>query len=1556
MAGKKSENPVSGMKVTIWLSVSVVVVISIVNPADILLETILHRGIMPEWILMNTISSICFLIITGIIVINMTRFPDNLRKYFSKTAGSVTITISILTLYVYLFSYKNAEESSLTSIAFLRSFLAPDSRMSFISACNFLLLGIASYIMPVKIKNNYNVIQLLTLPVFIVSYIIPLSCLFGIRSSIAFNEIPVTWNAGISFCLLVMILMLMDTNTRIMNIFSSKNAGSILARKILPVLLFIPVISGIIHLLIIRDGVSGYGDSFLIIEIIFSSLFLIIIYFTASLTNTIDKKRLSSEETLKKAFEELDLRIKEKTYELTSFNLTLKNEINVCKKTQEEIESERKNIENELVRSQKEWAETFDRIPDLIAIIDKNHKILRANKSMLDKLNLSSQEIIGKSCYYCIHGNDRPHSECPHTMALIDGKQHILEIHDDNMGGDFIVSDTPFFDNEGKMIGSVHVARDITEWKISEKKLEKHSKRLELLSDVANKLLLSKNPQKTVDEICNQVMSFLDYDMFFYYTVDDITNTLHLNAYAGIMGEDIGRTQWLDFDSVLCGLVARAGVRILSENIEKSEDKRTDLIKSLGLKAYACYPLLSGNKVIGTLSFGTKTRPSFSDDDLSLMKIVADQLATALSRMKNENDLRESEDRFRNIAESLPVQIFIKKASDSTILFTNESYNNTFGFHNEELIGRKEPDIYYDKLEYQSLIRYLLEKGAVSNMEIRAKRNDGSIIWLLTSVQIIKFGGEDAFLGASIDISEIKKTRDKLVQLNRTLNSLGRSSQAIMHSENETQYVNEICKIIIEDCGHAMVWIGYAQNDAEKTVKPVASYGFDNGYTDNLKITWDNSETGLGPTGTAIRTGKFATCININEEPSFEPWRREAQKRGFASSLVLPLISDGITFGAITIYSMNPDAFSEKEISLLTDLANDLSHGISYMRLTEIEKKAAKYIKENEEKYRLLFEGMTEGFALLEIVTDKKEKASDFRFISINPAFEKQTGLRSVDIIGKTITEILTLSYQSWIEPYKNVTNTGNSTDFEIYIAELESYFRISAFVPKNGYLAILILNITDRILADEELRSTKNYLENLINYANAPIIVWNTKSEINLFNHAFEELTGYSSEEVAGKKLDFLFPKDSLKESKSKIRHALTENWKTIEIPIITKEKEIRIVSWNSAKIYNPDNKTVNSTIAQGTDITERIKAEQEVLISKEKLDLALENGNIGIWEWDIVNDEFEWDKRMMKMFGINNDAIINKFENFENCIYSEDVPHVHRAFQDAIKKDIPFDTIFRVKVSEEDFNYISVKALVQKDEKAKAVKMTGVCFDITEMKKGAEQALFRLNEDLMRSNKELEQFAYVASHDLQEPLRMVSSFTQLLSKRYKDKLDQDANEYIQYAVEGAIRMQTLINDLLEYSRIGTKGKKISAVDMQSVLKQALDNLSLKINEKNADITIDDLPVISADGGQMIQLFQNLIGNALKFCNTSPKIHISVKEDNEFYNFSVSDNGIGIEPQYFEKIFQIFQRLHLRNEYGGTGIGLAICRRIAERHGGRIWVESKYGEGSVFHFTIRKV
>ena len=279
-------------------------------------------------------------------------------------------------------------------------------------------------------------------------------------------------------------------------------------------------------------------------------------------------------------------------------------------------------------------------------------------------------------------------------------------------------------------------------------------------------------------------------------------------------------------------------------------------------------------------------------------------------------------------------------------------------------------------------------------------------------------------------------------------------------------------------------------------------------------------------------------------------------------------------------------------------------------------------------------------------------------------------------------------------------------------------------------------------------------------------------------------------------------------------------------------------------------------------------------------------------------------------------------------------------------------------------------------RDAAGKIIGLVGNARDITDLKR-AQQELQRYlteleeakavterqagdlrsqAEELAESNAELEKFAYVASHDLQEPLRMVAGYTQLLAKRYRGKLDTDADEFIAYAVDGATRMQRLINDLLAYSRVGRGSKEPEATDCEDVFRRALRNLGAAIEESGASVTNDPLPTVLADATQLGQLFQNLVGNSIKYrADDAPQVKVSAQVQGNEWLFSVRDNGIGVEPQYQQRIFEVFQRLHTSDEHTGTGIGLAICKKIVERHNGRIWVESAPEQGSIFYFTLPK-
>ena len=332
-------------------------------------------------------------------------------------------------------------------------------------------------------------------------------------------------------------------------------------------------------------------------------------------------------------------------------------------------------------------------------------------------------------------------------------------------------------------------------------------------------------------------------------------------------------------------------------------------------------------------------------------------------------------------------------------------------------------------------------------------------------------------------------------------------------------------------------------------------------------------------------------------------------------------------------------------------------------------------------------------------------------------------------------------------------------------------------------------------------------------------------------------------------------------------------------------------------------------------------------------------------------INDaELSW-------LGYSREEIIGK-KKFPDIITEESIKSFQKYFPRFKECGEIYDLEFDMVRKDGSILPILLNATAITDSSGKYVMSRATTFDITERKEN-EKRLTKILEDLRRSNEELRQFAYISSHDLQEPLRTIASFTQLLEKRYKSQLDEDADEFIDYIVDAAKRMKQQIEDLLEYSRVETQGNEFKKVDSNYILNQALINLKSSIDENNAKITYDQLPPVLADSDQLRRVFQNIIGNALKYrkINELPEIHISAEEAENpaEYIFSVSDNGIGIEEQYFDRIFRIFQRLHTRVKYQGTGIGLSIVKRVIERHNGHVWIESEYGVGSTFYFSLPK-
>ncbi|MDY7039913.1 MAG: PAS domain S-box protein, partial [Chloroflexota bacterium] len=493
--------------------------------------------------------------------------------------------------------------------------------------------------------------------------------------------------------------------------------------------------------------------------------------------------------------------------------------------------------------------------------------------------------------------------------------------------------------------------------------------------------------------------------------------------------------------------------------------------------------------------------------------------------------------------------------------------------------------------------------------------------------------------------------------------------------------------------------------------------------------------------------------------------------------------------------------------------------------------------------------------------------------------------------------------------------------------------------------------DVTERKRAEEALRVTTEQLRNIFENLDVVFFSWDpVNRRIFQISSACEKVFGLSQQALLDNPLlwqEVVHPEDTAMVG-AQLAALFSGASIATEYRVVRPDGETR---WLEGSIKPIVDASGNVVRADGfiSDVTERRQAQDALLESEAKYSTVVEQAKDGIVVAQDGKIRFA-NVAALELVGCSAEEVVGK--DFMGMVAPQSREMAAKMYA-ARMAGGAISTLYDAYLLRKDGSTVPVEVnaahIIYDGMPSDMVFIR----DITERKR-AEKELRERTEALERSNRELEQFAYIASHDLQEPLRMVASYVQLLERRYKGQLDADADDFIAYAVDGATRMKTLINDLLAYSRVGTRGKPFEPVDCGIVLQQVLANLQLAIGESGTVVTHDVLPTVMADDVQLAQVFQNLIGNAIRFhSELPPEIHVGVERNDGEWMFSVRDNGIGIDPQYFDRVFVIFQRLHNREEYPGTGVGLAICRKIVERHSGRIWVESEPGKGSTFYFTL---
>jgi PAS domain S-box-containing protein len=628
------------------------------------------------------------------------------------------------------------------------------------------------------------------------------------------------------------------------------------------------------------------------------------------------------------------------------------------------------------------------------------------------------------------------------------------------------------------------------------------------------------------------------------------------------------------------------------------------------------------------------------------------------------------------------------------------------------------------------------------------------------------------------------------------------------------------------------------------------------------------------------------------------------------------------------------------------------------IRDISVRKRAENHLAQMEGRYRGLLEAAPDAMVVV-------NQAGEI--VLLNVRAEKEFGYSRNELLGQKVKNLIPEGFAERLisdgtrtaaEALAQHIGTGieligrrkDGTQFpiELMLSPLES--------AEGILVTAAIRDISVRRDAENHLARMEGRYRGLLEAAPDAMVVVNPGGEIVLLNVQAEKQFGYHRDELVGQKVKNIIPEgfaerlvaDALRTTADALAQQIGTG---IELTGRRKNGSDFPIEIMLSPLESAEGILVTAAIR---DISVRKDAEKHLARMESRYRGLLEAAPDAMVVVNPGGEIVLLNVQAEKQFGYSRDELVGqKVKNIIPEGFAERlVADALRSAEDALAQQI--GTGIELTARRKNGSNFPIELMLSPLESADGILVTAAIRDITTRKK-AEAHLLDKVEELNRSNEELGQFAYIASHDLQEPLRMVASYTQLLSRRYKGKLDADADEFIAFAVDGASRMQRLIQDLLAYSRVGTKGQDLLNVSSENALQQALINLRGAIEASGALVTHDPLPTVMADEMQLVQLFQNLVGNAIKYQSPGiPKVHISAAGNGAKKSvFSVKDNGLGIDPQYFEKIFGMFQRLHKREEFAGTGIGLAICKKIVERHGGSISVESQPGHGSTFSFAL---
>jgi PAS domain S-box-containing protein len=714
-----------------------------------------------------------------------------------------------------------------------------------------------------------------------------------------------------------------------------------------------------------------------------------------------------------------------------------------------------------------------------------------------------------------------------------------------------------------------------------------------------------------------------------------------------------------------------------------------------------------------------------------------------------------------------------------------------------------------------------------------------------------------------------------------------------------------------------------------------------------------------------IRTGKPVAITDVTKDPRLAPLASFFEAGAIRSSLCHAIVTHNKggqpqdVAGVLAIDAFEPRAWTQHEAAILTQACEYLAIAAPGARSAQERLHIEEQLRFSENRLRLI----TENMPALVIAIN-----SLGRIVFWNKEAQRVTGYSPEELVGNPhgLEKLLPdPSYRNavmavWSSPLTTSNGVSGVRDLEFSVACKDgsertiSWSSIAQQVKVPGWQNWgIALDVTDRRAAEERVRQSEEKYRLL--FENSPQPMWvydNATLRFLAVNGAAVQEYGYSRDEFLAMSIKDIRPPEDIE---ALVRATAQPAVRLVSGPWRHRKKTGQVVDVEVSSHQVPFI-AKDARLVIVTDVTERIKSLAALRESRALLEQAQAVAHLGSWFSEPGSTgRVIWSRETCRIYGMpdNQDNFSISADDFFARVYHADREAVQEAALKAFDGMAPFSIDHRITRPDGTIRWIHEQAEIERNPSGEPVRMLGVVQDITD-RKLVEYEMAQRAQELARSNAELERFAYVASHDLQEPLRMVTSFTQLLAQRYKGRLDADADEFIGYAVEGATRMQRLIEDLLAYSRVGSAQRRPGRIKADAALNRAVANLRAAIQDSEAQVTAEPLPEVTADEAQLSMVFQNLVGNAIKFrSGPGPKIQVRSERQPGFWQFAVQDNGIGIDEKHRERIFTMFQRLHPRSVYPGNGIGLAICKRIVEGHGGRIWVESAPGQGSTFYFTL---